>query len=74
MAIPKSKVRFCIIISRSHSARRLWRCSHQPPSFCHSSAKHLLNGNTINGTRGVPGSNAHDAASRGHSGKAMRHQ
>jgi hypothetical protein len=34
----------------------------------------LLNGNTINGTRGVPGSNAHDAASRGHSGKAMRHQ
>jgi hypothetical protein len=36
--------------------------------------KHPLERNTINGTRGVPGSNAHGAASRGHSGKAMRHQ
>jgi hypothetical protein len=31
----------------------------------------LSNGNTINGTGSVPASNAQDAASRGHSGKAM---
>jgi hypothetical protein len=31
----------------------------------------LSNSNTTNGTGGVPGSNAQDAASRGHSGKAM---
>jgi hypothetical protein len=31
----------------------------------------LSNGNTINGTWGVPASNAQDAASCGHSGKAM---
>jgi hypothetical protein len=74
MPIPKSKVRFCIIIP---VRIRHVVCGPAPINLQASAILQrntLLNGNTINGIRGVPGSKGHDAASRGHSGKAMRHQ